>query len=361
MPNEDYYAILGIDRNASAEDIKRAFRKKASELHPDRNKDPKAPDMFKKVNEAYQVLSNPQKKQMYDQFGSAAVDGNGFGNGGGGGFQFDFSDLFGDGLDSIFGDSPFGDLFGRKNNRNTSDEYNLYLKILVDLIDIINGNEKEIYFEKNEYCPVCKGKGGTKVETCPTCKGRGKVSQITRSVFGNIQVLKECLECHGTGKKIIEKCSNCNGTSIIKTTKTLKIKIPRGIESGVNLRFKSEGNAVPFQNRYGDLFIQIDVKNNNNFIRDGDNLIYSLEISFYSLVLGDEIEINTLEGVEKLHLSPGHPVDQKIVLQNKGIPNFNTGKRGSLIIILKPIVPKDLTNEEYQLYKQLKEISQRTK
>ncbi len=359
----DYYDILGVDKSASDKDIKSAFRKKAAELHPDRNKDPKAPEEFKKVNEAYQILSDPQKRKMYDQYGSAPFANGGQGAGGYGGFggegmQFDFSDFFGGGFGDIFGDdNPFADVFGggrRGQPKNQGSDVMVRVRVTMD--DVIKGPEKEITYKRKEKCHTCNGAGGQKVETCPNCKGSGKVSQVTRSILGNVQVVRECPECNGSGKKILEKCQTCNGDSVIDAEKKLKIRIPSGIESGMNLRFQNEGNAGRFGSASGDLYVEIDVQNDKKFLRDGDDLLKEVKLPIYSLILGDEIELETYDGNKKVKIPAGLQIGEKLALRNLGVPNIRTKNRGDIILTISVEVPKKLGKEEKELFEQLKGI-----
>lgn len=358
----DYYEILGVPKSASEQDIKKAFRKKAAELHPDRNKDPKATEEFKKVNEAYQILSDPQKRKTYDQYGSAAFDGsNPFAQGGFGGngqqFQVDFSELFGEGFETIFGDSPFGDIFGggrQRQNRNRGND--IQLSIEIPMSDVISGPEKTIKFKKKEKCSHCHGTGGDKVETCRTCQGTGRIKQVSQSILGNIQVMKECNVCNGTGKEILEKCKVCNGNSVVDVEKEMKIRIPAGIEDRMNLRFTGEGDAGKFDSPAGDLFIEIRTKDELGFKREGDNLIKNIPVTIYSLVLGDKFNIDTFDGVKQVEIKQGQSPKEKIILKNLGIPNLRSKNRGSIILDLDLEMPKRLTKEQKQLFEKLKEL-----
>lgn len=359
MADFDYYEILGVSKNATDKEIKSAFRKKAAAFHPDKNKDPKAPEEFKKINEAYQVLSDPEKRKMYDQFGASAFEnGGGFNNQGFGGAGFDFSDFFGGGFESIFGENnPFGDIFGgRTSARQSNRGEDISVRIKVTLEDIIKGPEKEIQYNRKVQCKVCQGKGGSKVETCKTCNGSGRVAQVTRSLLGNMRIMRECPECRGTGKKILEKCSVCHGESVVSETKNLKIRIPGGIESGMNLRFREEGNAGIFGGEYGDLFVEIVVEKDNRFMRQGDNLLMKLNLPIYSLILGDEVDILTFDGQKRVKIPAGIQVGEKLALKELGIPNRITKKRGDIILDISVEVPKKINQKEKELFEELKEI-----
>jgi molecular chaperone DnaJ len=361
MANSDFYEILGVEKGATDQEIKKAFRKKAAHFHPDKNKDPKATEEFKKINEAYQVLSDPQKRQMYDQYGNAAFNqggGGGFG-GNGQGFEFDFSDIFGGGAESIFGDeSPFGDLFGRSRSRQKVNKGNdISLRVKVTLDDVLHGPEKEIKYNRKEKCKACKGLGGAKVETCNTCRGAGKVAQMNRTFFGTVQVQRECPDCKGTGKRILEKCGVCKGESVVDGTRTFKIKIPQGIESGMSLRFRDEGDAGKFESESGDLYVEIDVQSHATLKRNGDNLNLNIHLPIYSLVLGDEIQISTLDGDKKVKIPAGLEINEKLVLRNLGLPRFRTDQRGDLVLNINVEVPKNLNKQEKELYEKLRDLN----
>jgi molecular chaperone DnaJ len=364
MAGSDYYDILGVSRDANEKEIKSAFRKKAAALHPDRNKDPKAPEEFKKVNEAYQVLSDPEKRKMYDQYGSAAFNGGG-GYGGGfdpNGMQFDFSDLFGGGFDSIFGDAnPFSDIFGggRRTSQPTNRGADVHLRVTISLDDVISGPEKTIRYNRRERCTTCNGQGGTKVETCTNCKGSGRVTQVTRSILGNMQVVRECPECQGTGKKILEKCQACRGESVVEASHEMKIRIPKGIDSGLSLRFRGEGNAGKFGGESGDLFIEITVQNDKRFVRNGDDLHVDIELPLYSLVLGDEIVVSTLDGDKKVKIPAGIQIGEKLSMRELGLPNMRTQKRGDIILTIKTEIPKKVRKEEKELYERLRDLDKK--
>lgn len=365
----DYYEILGVQRGASSDEIKRAFRKKAAQLHPDRNKSANAHEEFKELNEAYQTLSDPQKKQYYDQLGHQAyqqgASQGGFGGAGGSQVEFDFSDIFGGGgggFDSMFGDeSIFSEMFGGGRNRqNKHRGSDLLIQVNVDLVDVLHGNEKEVTYEKYDTCDKCKGTGGDEVVTCRTCNGQGKVSQMQRTLLGNVQVMRECPTCSGTGKEILQKCDKCKGETIVKNQSQIKIKIPEGIESGMNLRFQQKGNAGRFGNPAGDLYVQINVNEDKRFVRHGNKLTYKAEIPFYSLILGDEILVSTLDGDKRVKIPSGLNVGEKLILKELGLPDFRTKKRGELVIDLKVTLPKKLNNEQRNLINRLKEIDQKS-
>jgi molecular chaperone DnaJ len=362
--NKDFYEILGVTKSASDEEIKKAFRKKAAEFHPDRNKNPDATTKFKEVNEAYQVLSDKQKKQMYDQYGSSAFQGGGFPGGGnpfgGGGaqVQFDFSDLFGEGFDSMFGGggNPLDEIFGGNRGRTTKNPNrgnDLSLTLNVSFDDIIKGSESQIEYKRKEKCTTCSGKGGKKTETCKNCNGAGKVAQVTRSFFGNVQVMQPCPSCKGSGVTVLEKCETCNGESVIEKSHKLKIKIPEGIESGMNLRFTGEGDAGRFNAPNGDLYVEVRIKESLGFKRHGDHLVYDISLPVYSLIVGDEIEIETFDGKKKVNIPEGTKFGEPIIVKGLGLPNMRSKKRGDIVIRMDVEIPKGLTKEQKEYFKTL--------
>lgn len=355
----DYYDILGVNKGATEQEIKKAFRKKAAELHPDRNKSPNASQDFKRVNEAYQVLSDPQKRATYDRFGSAAFEnGDGAGFGSGQGVQFDFSDFFGGGFDSVFeGNSPFEDLFGFGGNpRKKKRGSDLQINLEIELSDVLNGPEKEIQFSKKVSCDKCGGKGGSKTQKCRTCGGSGRVTQVTRSILGNIQVAKECQTCHGTGEEILDKCDKCNGSGTIDKVSTLKIRIPRGIEDGMTLRFTNEGNSIGSKGDNGDLFINITIKKHASIRRNQSNLVLDLIVPIYSVVLGEKYQVETLDGLKQIDIPAGFKVGQKILLKGLGLPQLNSSTRGDFIVNIIPDIPSKLSSEERKIFESLRDL-----
>jgi molecular chaperone DnaJ len=358
----DYYEILGINKSATEAEIKKAFRKKAVEFHPDRNKAPDAAEKFKQINEAYQVLSDPKKRQMYDQFGKSAF-GGGQGNTGGyyggqGGMEFDFSGLFGDNFGTFFGEesgNPLEQIFGNTRSKKQTRGKDLYVQMNIKLEDIINAPEKEIQYRRKNHCSACNGQGGKKVEKCKNCSGTGRVKQITRSLFGNIQVMTTCPVCKGSGYEILEKCNVCKGESVIDETHKLKIRIPAGIESGMNIKFSGEGDAGKFKKEHGDLYIEINV-DYGNYKRVGDDLNIDMKVPLYSLILGDKLIFETIDGAREIKIPHGTEIDTIISLQGLGVPNLHTKRKGNLNLKLRTEIPKKLSKEEKELFERIKEI-----
>ena len=353
MAKQDYYELLGINKNATEAEIKAAYRKAALKYHPDRNPGDKASEeKFKEINEAYEVLENKQKRQMYDQFGHAGVNGQAGGGAGAGagGFGQGF-----EGFDFNFGGGDFSDIFGeifgggrrgrgtspRRQNKGEDLEYHLR----VNLSDVAFGTEKEIKIEHTEMCGVCNGSGakvGTKVEKCPQCGGVGQV-RFSRGFFATVQT---CSHCGGTGEIVKQPCENCHGRGIIRKIKTLKIKIPAGVDTGSTLRLRDEGNAGERGGQSGDLFIVLEVVNDTKFVRQKENLYYDQEISFASACLGTEIEVPTIDGKATMKIPAGTQTGTIFRLKEKGLPILGLKRRGDLMVKVKVAVPKKMTKEQ---------------
>lgn len=359
----DYYEILGVPRNATQEEIKKAFRKKAAEYHPDRNKSPDAPEKFKKINEAFQVLSDPKKREFYDRYGSTDFNNytnNSYRNYNSGSVDFDFTQIFGDTFDSIFGD--FGDgfesIFSNFNNKRSGKNKgkNIEINLNVSIEEIIKGSKKFIKFQRMDPCPSCNGLGGKKVSKCSHCNGTGRVKQIIKSFFGNIQTIQTCPYCEGTGYQILEKCDKCNGTTLINNEKTMEIDIPIGIDEEITLRFKGEGSAGKFNTERGDLYVNIVLDKNNllGFELNGKNLIKNLYIPYYYFIVGGVIKVNTFDGIQTIEIKPNTPAGANFVIHKLGLPDIKSKSRGDIILTLLPSFPNTLTNEELELLNKLK-------
>ncbi len=351
----DYYEVLGVSKGASDAELKKAYRKMAKKYHPDANPDNKeAEAKFKEVNEAYEILSDPQKKAAYDQYGHAAFEQGGMGSGGfSGGFSgMDMGDIFSD----LFGNSGFGDIFGggsssrRKGPQRGSDTQ---MNLTISFEESMFGCTKSINVPVSETCPECKGSGakaGTSAETCPNCHGTGQERVTTRTMFGMAQTVRTCSHCGGEGKIIKEKCPHCGGRGNITSNKTVSVDIPKGIAHGQSIRKKGLGGAGVKGGANGDLFIQILVSPSKQFQRQGNDLYTEVPIDIVQATLGADITIPTIDGDETYTIKPGTQPGTKITLRGKGAYNVRNDKsRGNLIVTLKVVIPTDLKREQKEL------------
>lgn len=357
--SKDYYSILGVDKKATQEEIKKAFRKKAHEFHPDKKGGDEA--KFKELNEAYQILGNEQKRSQYDQYGQAWNGASGQGGKGGfggfegfqnGGFNINMDDL-GD----IFG--GFSDFFsgGASHSSNRSRRgSDLQMSVQISFNDAIFGAEKEIGLIKNVRCKRCDGGGaepGAKIETCKTCRGSGRVTRIQRSILGNIQVQTTCPECSGEGKTFSKKCSACNGHGFVKENVKLKVKIPAGIDDNEVIRLSGQGEAGEKGGAGGDLYLKIKVTPSIKFKRDGYDISSIEEISFSQAALGDKIEVETVSGKVKLKIPPGTQSHTVFKLKNKGVIRLQGRGQGDHLVKIIIKTPTSLNREQKRLIQEL--------
>ena len=348
MANKDYYSILGVDKNASEDDIKSAYRKLAKKYHPDLNKDnPEAAEKFKEINEAYEVLGDKQKRSNYDQFGSA--DGanfsdffgeNGGFSGGGfsGGFSADFGDIFGD-IFSAFGGGQ------RASAKQTARGEDINLSLNITLKESAFGVNKDIRVTKLESCPHCKGTGakdGTAFETCPDCKGAGRVRFQQNTIFGTTIREGMCNTCRGTGKHIKEKCPDCMGKGYSRVTKTITVKVPAGINQDQILRMRGEGNAPTSPGISGDLNIKINVEKDKMLTREGNDILLTVYVPFTTMLLGGKITIPTLDGKYELTIKELTQSGTVMRLKGKGTKILQREARGDMLVTLKSEVPSKL-------------------
>ncbi len=353
MAKRDYYEVLGVNRDASEDEIKKAYRKLAMKYHPDRNPDnPKAEEHFKEAKEAYEMLSDSQKRAAYDQFGHAGVDpsagaGAGFGGAGMGGFADAFSDIFGD----IFGGGGRG---GRSNVFRGADlRYNLE----ISLEDAARGTETKIRIPTMAECDSCHGSGarkGSEPKTCPTCGGHGQV----RMQQGFFSIQQTCPKCHGTGRYIADPCPSCHGAGRVKQHKTLSVKIPAGIDEGDRIRLSGEGEPGVNGGPPGDLYVQIHLREHTVFQRDHDDLHCEMPISFTTAALGGEIEIPTLDGVARIKIPPETQSGRVFRLRGKGIKGVRSVAHGDLMCHVVLETPVNLTERQKELLKEFEAISQ---
>lgn len=360
MEKRDYYEVLGVAKTATADEIKKAYRKKAIQYHPDKNPgDKEAEEKFKEAAEAYEVLSDPQKRQQYDRFGHAGMSGAGGFSGGGMSMEDIFSQ-FGD----IFGGSGFGSFFGGfAGNRGSQQRVlrgtDLRVKVKLTLEEILTGVEKKIKVKKLVPCSVCKGTGSQdgNVETCPTCHGTGRITKSQRTILGMMQTQEACPECHGEGKIIKNKCPHCNGEGVERADDIISINIPAGVMDGMQLTISGKGNAAPHNGVNGDLYVLIEEVPHSDFIRDGSNLIYNMLLSVPTATLGAQVEVPTLTGKVKVKIDPGTQPGKVLRLRGKGLPEIDQYGRsygtGDLLINIGVYIPEHLSKDEKQMMEKL--------
>ena len=345
----DYYEILEVSKSASAEEIKKAYRKKAIQYHPDKNPgDHTAEEKFKEAAEAYEVLSDENKRARYDQFGHAGV-GGAAGGGFGGGMSMEdifsqFGDIFGGHFGGFGGFGGFG-RSGRRTNRGSD----LRVKVKLNLKEILNGVEKKIKVKKYVACSPCNGNGsdnGNSVSTCTTCNGSGMVTRVQNTILGQMQTTTTCPSCNGDGKTITKKCAHCNGDGIVHDEEVISIKIPAGVEEGMQLPMSGKGNAARRGGINGDLLILVEEEEDPNLIRDHNDVIYNLFISFPTAALGGTVEVPTIEGVAKVKIDPGTQPGKVLRLRNKGLPTVNGYGTGDELINVNVYVPENLSDAE---------------
>lgn len=358
MAKRDYYEVLGISKNATAEEIKKAYRKQALKFHPDKNPgDKEAEEKFKEAAEAYEVLSNEDKRRRYDQFGHAGV-GGAAGGGGFGGFS---------NLDDIF--SAFGDIFGGhfggfggfggsgRSSGRVSKGSNLRIKVQLTLDEIAKGVEKKIKVKKYVSCKSCKGSGaesGSSYSTCSTCRGSGHVTRVSQTILGQMQTSSVCPSCHGEGKIITNKCKACYGEGIVKEDDIVQLNIPRGVGEGMQLSVNGKGNAARRGGVNGDLIVLIEEIPHPKLHRDGNNLIYNLNLSIPDAVIGSTVEIPTIDSIVKVKIDPGTQPGKILRLRNKGLPDVNGYGTGDLLVNISVFIPKNIGREERKLMESLR-------
>jgi molecular chaperone DnaJ len=350
---EDFYKILGVSKGASATEIKKAYRKKAIEFHPDKNPgDSKAEEKFKQAAEAYEILSDADKKAKYDRFGHQAFEGGGGGGFGGGGFGGG-----GMNMDDIF--SQFGDIFGGGGGGGGFSGFsgggrraqvkgsNLRIRVKLTLEEIANGVEKKIKVKRKK---VAKG---TSYKTCTTCNGSGQVTRIQNTILGRMQTSAPCNTCGGSGQSIDKKPSNADEHGMLQTEETVSIKIPAGVVEGMQLKVSGKGNEAPGNGISGDLLVAIEEKNHDTLQREGDNLHYDLYISISDAVLGTSKEIDTVNGKVRIKIEQGVQSGKILRLRNKGIPSINSYGTGDLLVHINVWTPKTLNKEQKEFFKKM--------
>jgi len=358
----DYYEVLGVSKNATPEEIKKAYRKMAIKYHPDKNPgDKAAEEKFKEAAEAYDVLSNSDKRARYDQFGHS-MGPQGFGGGGGfGGFSgfssmedifSQFGDIFADAFD---GAGRFGGFGG--NSRQVNKGADLRIKVKVSLKDVIDGVDKKLKIPRWVACDACRGtgaKGGTAFHTCSTCHGTGYVTRVQQTMLGAMQSRVVCPECNGEGKSIDTPCPQCNGEGIVKKTDVVEFHIPAGVSDGMTLTMRGQGNAARHGGVNGDLLIVIEEEKDPNLIRDENDLIYNLMLDFPTAALGGSVEVPLVEGKARLTIPAGTQPGKILRLRGKGMPKYNSSQRGDLLVNVMVYVPENLNDEERAAIEQLR-------
>lgn len=355
---KDYYKILGVEKNASQDEIKKAFRKKAHEYHPDKSTGDEV--KFKEANEAYQVLGNEKKRAQYDQFGSTFQNGqaggggfsgfNGFSQGGINIDMDDLGDIFG-GIGDIFG---FGGGSGQRQRSRRGSDIQTILTITFD--EAVHGVEKEIRLRRKVKCSHCNGNGaepGTKIETCKTCNGTGRVSRVQRTILGNMQMQAACDECGGEGKTYAQKCKQCGGQGIKEEVDNLKVKIPAGIDDGEVIRLSGQGEAGEKGASAGDLYLKMSVRGDKRFERDGYDIKSQAEISFTQAALGDKINVETVNGEVKLKIPAGTQSGTVFKLRGKGVVSLRGSGTGDHLVEVHVKTPTNLNRKQKELLKEL--------
>ncbi|TCL36380.1 molecular chaperone DnaJ [Anaerospora hongkongensis] len=346
MSKKDYYEVLGVAKTASDDEIKKAFRKLARKYHPDVNRDnpSEAEEKFKEANEAYEVLSNAERRAQYDQFGHAAFEGGGGAPGGGFGGAGGFSDIF----DMFFGQSGFGG--GRQSGPERGADLRYDLEITFEQAAF--GMETEIQVPRTEDCGVCHGSGaaaGTQAETCSQCRGTGQQQVVQNTPFGRMVNVRPCDRCRGEGKIVKTPCKECHGKGKVRARRKIKIKIPGGVDNGSCLRVAHEGEAGNRGGQPGDLYVYIFVKSHKLFTREGDDVICEVPITIVQAALGDEIEVPTLDGKVQLRIPEGTQTATVFRLKDKGVPHLRGSGRGDQHVKVKVITPKKLTDKQKEL------------
>lgn len=342
----DYYEVLGVSRSASLDELKRAFRKLAMEYHPDRNSDPTATERFKEVNEAYGVLSDPEKRRSYDMFGHAGV-----GQGAGAGFEgfggFGFGDIF---------ETFFGGGFGARASRRTTRGDDVPYELTITFEEAYTGVTKEIDVTRLVACELCGGTGaepGTGLDTCASCNGSGQVRRQAQSVFGSVVNITTCPTCGGAGRILRSPCSECRGQGRVERHRRLRVSIPPGVDTGSQIRLAGEGEAGYRGGPPGDLYIVLRVRPHAQLRRQDDEVIYELRINMIQAALGDAIQVPTLDGPVEITVPPGTQYGQTFRLPRKGMPNLRTGRRGDQFVVVQVVIPKDLKAEQKALLREV--------
>ena len=355
----DYYEVLGVDKSADEKEIKKAYRKLAMKYHPDVSEEEGSEEKFKEISEAYAVLSDEEKRQRYDQFGHAGMEGftaeDFYQN-------VNFDDIFqGFDIGNIFDLFGFGGGTGSRGRTGPQRGSDIYTDVTITLEEAFNGCEKEIKVTRSELCPTCNGsksKPGHDPKTCPTCNGTGQIKEVSTTFLGQMVNVRPCRECGGTGKIITDPCDDCHGKGNVRKTKTIKLEIPEGVDEGNHLRVSGEGNCGDAAGLEGDLIVSVYIKDNKLFEREGDHLYYEQQISFPQAALGDVISIPTIEGKEvEFKITPGTQSGTVFKLRGQGMNSVRHSSRGNLYVTVTVVVPKKLNSKQKQLLTEFAEVS----
>jgi molecular chaperone DnaJ len=358
---QDFYSVLGVNKNASQDEIKKVYRRLAHEHHPDKNKG--NAEKFKEINEAYQVLSDSTKRRQYDQFGQTFSNAGPGGAGGGYTWNGDFGDFasnFGFGSNSGFDDpfDIFSGIFGGQSGRKSRRERGIDLEMDLDLefAEAVFGVEKEISLQKKDVCLKCNGSGaepGSRAETCPTCHGTGQIRTVRRTIFGQMAQVAICDKCGGDGKYAQNPCSECAGMGSKNRLKKLKVKIPAGVDDQMRIRVSGEGEVGYRGSNFGDLYLRLHVIPNKRFTRSKNDILSEASVSFYQAALGTVIEADTVDGKVEVKIPAGTQSGRILKLKGKGVLNMNTGKRGDHLLTVRVVTPTKLSKKEKEVFKKL--------
>lgn len=361
----DYYEVLGVDKSASADEIKKAYRKAAIKYHPDKNPgDKDAEEKFKEAAEAYDVLSNADKRARYDRYGHAGVGGaaggaGGFGGFSGGGFSMeDIFSQFGDIFGGHFGGGFSGFGGGGRRGQRTNRGGDIRIKVKLTLAEIANGTTKKIKINKDIACEACGGtgaNGSNGYSTCSTCNGAGYVMSVQNSIFGRMQTQSVCPTCGGEGRVVTSPCSKCKGEGTVRGSEIVEIKIPAGVGEGMALTVSGKGNAARHGGVNGDLLVVIEEERNPQLVRDGDDLIHNMNITVTTALLGGEVEVPTIDGKARVKIAPGTHAGKVLRLRGKGLPSVNGYGRGDILVVVDITIPSKLSSQEKKIVEQLAE------
>jgi len=354
---KDYYEVLGVSRDATKSEIKKAYRRLALKYHPDKSKEQGTEEKFKEISEAYAVLSDDEKRKQYDMYGHAGIDSQ---------YNYedifrgaDFSDIFRDlgfnfGFDDIF-QQFFSGFGGRRGRRGTRRGNDILYRMAVSLEDAYFGGEKEVEVKRKEKCPECDGTGkakGSKVLECDVCHGSGQVQQTSRTPFGHFTQITVCPKCGGEGEMIEKPCRKCHGTGVVEKRRKIKVRVPKGVRDGTRLRLAGEGEAGGRGLPPGDMYLEIYVRPHERFSREGDDLVALKRISYPEAVLGNEVDVKTMNGREKVRIPPGTRHGYRFVIKGKGMPRLGGG-HGDLIVQVSVDIPKKVSEKEKEILKEL--------